>query len=58
VVGGIAPIIPVTLHGSKGFSLFEAYVDSVAVHDYIGVSDEEYLGTIQKFLPEAKKLLK
>ncbi len=30
---------------------------NLAVHDYLGMSDEEYLETIQAFLPEARKLL-
>lgn len=30
---------------------------NLAVHDYLGVSDEEYLKTIQSFLVEVKKLV-
>ena len=29
---------------------------NLAVHDYLGVSDEDYLKTIREFLPEVKKL--
>lgn len=29
---------------------------NLAVHDYIGIEDEDYLETIQKFLVEAKRL--
>ncbi len=29
---------------------------NLAVHDYLGVSDEEYLKTIQEFLQDVKKL--
>jgi hypothetical protein len=46
LIGGFSPIIPVTLHGPKGSSLFEAYVDSGAmmslfdsvVADLLGIS--------------------
>lgn len=31
---------------------------NIAVHDYLGVSDEEYLKTIKSFLLEVKKLTK
>ncbi len=30
---------------------------NLAVHDYLGVSDEDYLKTIQSFLVEVKKLV-
>lgn len=30
---------------------------NLAVHDYLGVADEEYLETIRAFLPEVKKIL-
>ncbi|MBI2068237.1 MAG: nucleotidyltransferase substrate binding protein [Deltaproteobacteria bacterium] len=30
---------------------------NLAVHDYLGISDEEYLKTIQDFLPEVKKIV-
>jgi nucleotidyltransferase substrate binding protein (TIGR01987 family) len=30
---------------------------NLAVHDYLGVSDEEYLKTTKEFLSEAKKLI-
>jgi len=33
-------------------------VRNLAVHDYLGLSDDEYLKAIQAFLPEAKKLLR
>ena len=29
---------------------------NLAVHDYLGVKDEDYLKTIRAFLPEARKL--
>jgi nucleotidyltransferase substrate binding protein (TIGR01987 family) len=29
---------------------------NLAVHDYLGISDEDYLKTIQEFLAEVKKL--
>jgi nucleotidyltransferase substrate binding protein (TIGR01987 family) len=31
---------------------------NLAVHDYLGISNEEYLETIQKFFAEAQRLLK
>ena len=31
---------------------------NLSVHDYLGVSEEDYLKTIRKFLVEAKKVLK
>jgi nucleotidyltransferase substrate binding protein (TIGR01987 family) len=31
---------------------------NIAVHDYLGMSDEEYLDTAKSFLNEAKKLIK
>ncbi|MBI2083764.1 MAG: nucleotidyltransferase substrate binding protein [Deltaproteobacteria bacterium] len=31
---------------------------NLAVHDYLGISDEEYLKTIQDFLPEVKKIIR
>lgn len=31
---------------------------NLSVHDYLGVSEEDYLKTIRKFLIEAKKVLK
>lgn len=30
---------------------------NLAVHDYLGISNDEYLKTIEKFLDEVKKLL-
>ncbi|MBI2981434.1 MAG: nucleotidyltransferase substrate binding protein [Deltaproteobacteria bacterium] len=30
---------------------------NLAVHDYLGISDEDYLETIQSFLPEVRKIL-
>lgn len=31
---------------------------NLAVHDYLGLADEDYVKTIQEFLPEVKKLIK
>ena len=31
---------------------------NLAVHDYLGISDEDYLNTIQEFLNEVKKLVR
>lgn len=62
---GLEPFSPketIKLAGRLGFiDNVEKWLDfledrNLAVHDYLGISDDDYLKTIQEFLIEAKKI--